>query len=228
MCQFTLQSYQSTATDCPVCGKSFDSMKAFGPHFSSKHPDKIPTLERVRRDFAPSPEKTLRMLHHDLGLAVRTISDRFGYPRDGLSETFEQLEIDRRKWDIGDWYDEEPERALEHAQRVAGLGADAREENGMAGVTGQDNPNWRGGKNILDAVKKQLHPSWWTVRDDNRAQECHKCGASDCKLDVHHIVPIMSGGTNEPWNLMTLCESCHIEAEWYTRQYGEFDPVLVG
>lgn len=127
---------------------------------------------------------------------------------------------------IAKWVRENPEDHLKHAKEVAKLGAPAREENGMAGVTGQDHPKWRGGKHLIDALRKQLQPSWWTVRDDERADECQMCGATDCKLDVHHIVPLSAGGTNESWNLMTLCESCHRTAEAYTRQFDAFRPVL--
>ena len=36
-------------------------------------------------------------------------------------------------------------------------------------------------------------------------------------LDVHHIVPILSGGTNAGWNLISLCSECHKTAEEHTR-----------
>lgn len=91
--------------------------------------------------------------------------------------------------------------------------------------SGQDHPNWRGGKSVYDAVKKQLSPTFHSVKDDYRKDWCELCGESDCKLDVHHIIPIMVGGTNEKWNMMTLCNSCHHKAEWHTRRFT--DPVLV-
>lgn len=128
--------------------------------------------------------------------------------------------------ELEEWWSENPEKRSEFAAK----GADGRGENGMAGVTGQDNPNWRGGKNVLDAVKKQLPENWQNRRDAAKERddhECQNCGTSDCKLDSHHIVPVMCGGTHGFWNLMTLCESCHHKAEWFTRQYPEFEPVLV-
>lgn len=131
---------------------------------------------------------------------------------------------------IGQWVRENPEKHAEIARENAHKGTPAREENGMAGVTGQDNPRWRGGKSIYDAVKKQLPGESWRQkkveakkRDDNT---CQMCGATDCKLDSHHIVPIMAGGTNEFWNLITLCESCHREVEAYTRDLPGMQPVL--
>lgn len=122
---------------------------------------------------------------------------------------------------IAKWVHENPEKHSENSQKYGQLGAPAREENWMEGRTGQDHPRWRGGKSIYDAVKKQLPGGSWRQkkveakeRDDNT---CQMCGASECKLDSHHIVPIMAGGTNEFWNLITLCESCHTAVEQYTR-----------
>jgi len=127
---------------------------------------------------------------------------------------------------ISEWVRENPEKHAEVAKENAHKGAPAREENGMKGVTGQDHPRWRGGKHLIDNLRKQLRPSWWTVRDDERAEECYNCGASECKLDVHHIVPLSAGGTNDSWNLMTLCESCHRTAESYTRDLPGMEAVL--
>lgn len=131
---------------------------------------------------------------------------------------------------IAHWIRENPDEHAEHAREAAPKGTPAREENGMAGVTGQDHPKWRGGKSIYDAVKKQLPGDSWRQkkveakeRDDNT---CQMCGASECKLDSHHIVPIMAGGTNEFWNLITLCESCHTAVEQHTRDLPGMEPVL--
>jgi len=146
----------------------------------------------------------------DLRKKVLTPEFREQQQEEGISE------------ELREWMEENNDKMAEYAA----LGAPAREENGMKGRTGQDNPNWRGGKHLVDALRKQLRPSWWTVRDGERADECYKCGASECKLDVHHIVPLSAGGTNDSWNLMTLCESCHPTAESYVRQFEAFDPVL--
>ncbi|MFC7137372.1 HNH endonuclease [Halobaculum litoreum] len=43
-------------------------------------------------------------------------------------------------------------------------------------------------------------------------------GADDGRaLHVHHIVPVLAGGTSEPWNLITLCAACHRRVETYTK-----------
>ena len=112
------------------------------------------------------------------------------------------------------------------------LGTENRERNGMEGVTGQDHHNWRGGKSIYDAVKRQLarEESWESVRTRVRESQDHQCAMCgekprDRGLDVHHIVPILVGGTNDDELLMGLCKSCHRRSEWYTRSL--LEPVLV-
>ena len=38
--------------------------------------------------------------------------------------------------------------------------------------------------------------------------QCEHCG-TDKQLEVHHIVPLSEGGTNDLDNLVTLCKACH-------------------
>ncbi|HKP51501.1 MAG TPA: HNH endonuclease [Chloroflexia bacterium] len=44
------------------------------------------------------------------------------------------------------------------------------------------------------------------LRDNDTCQDCHE---TDCKLEVHHRVPLCKGGDNRLYNLTTLCKSCH-------------------
>lgn len=93
--------------------------------------------------------------------------------------------------------------------------------------SGQDHPGWRGGKSVYDAVKKLLSDRpWEVISREHRQREsaCQLCG-SDEGLQTHHTVPVMSGGTNDPWNRMTLCASCHGKVESFTRKYAP--PVLI-
>ena len=46
------------------------------------------------------------------------------------------------------------------------------------------------------------------ARDNHRCRECGQhCGKGDA--DVHHLIPRATGGTDEPANLITLCDGCH-------------------
>src|ERR1700722_17564159 len=57
-------------------------------------------------------------------------------------------------------------------------------------------------------------PDWTKVRegillrDNNRCVECGiSCRSADA--DIHHLLPRSAGGTDEPSNLVTLCDGCH-------------------
>lgn len=57
-----------------------------------------------------------------------------------------------------------------------------------------------------DKFKKEV-----IERDHYSCQNCNRKGGSrgEARLDVHHIVPLNAGGSNQRSNLVTLCESCH-------------------
>lgn len=38
--------------------------------------------------------------------------------------------------------------------------------------------------------------------------KCAKCGSTE-DLDVHHIIDLSRGGTNDPTNLVIVCKACH-------------------
>ena len=40
-------------------------------------------------------------------------------------------------------------------------------------------------------------------------EECIKAGVLTPVQEVHHIVPLTAGGTNDQHNLIALCKSCH-------------------
>jgi hypothetical protein len=52
------------------------------------------------------------------------------------------------------------------------------------------------------------------VRRQVGARDHHRCAVPGCtchtNLDIHHIIPRALGGTNDPSNLLTLCESHHL------------------
>jgi 5-methylcytosine-specific restriction endonuclease McrA len=96
----------------------------------------------------------------------------------------------------------------------------------------QNSPLYRGGESIYHAVKHSLPgPSWITVSKDARdraGRECEWCGRSKAEVGVslhaHHIIPILSGGTNRDGNVIVLCPQCHVRAESFTRE--RIGPVL--
>lgn len=97
---------------------------------------------------------------------------------------------------------------------------------------GQDSPNWRGGVNLRDALVKLLPTSWPVARTHARESAQHQCQMCDVEeremvkeLDIHHLVPVLSGGTNGEYNTVALCDTCHRKADVYLR--GDVNPVYL-
>lgn len=237
---------------CPRCSFSCDTYNGFATHYGWKHDGgSLTPLAAVRRDelkrLYVDEQMSENQTADELGVsrdAVKNALRALNVDRRGQSEAEkvknekmteeerrEQTEDAREELPDGGYtqvlWDEQCDEQMEVAQEAAHLGADSREENGMAGVTGQEHPNWNGGKSIYDAVKKQLgDESWQTTRARIREQqngECALCGSCIGTLDVHHIVPLMAGGCNADELLMGLCPPCHNRAEAFV----QFEAVLV-
>lgn len=63
-------------------------------------------------------------------------------------------------------------------------------------------------------TKKRYGSAWRKIRKryiDNHplCEECLKNGRLTKANEVHHIIPLRRGGTNDESNLMALCKSCH-------------------
>lgn len=61
---------------------------------------------------------------------------------------------------------------------------------------------------------KRYGRRWKRIRDryikgHPLCEECQKHGRLTPVEEVHHILPLSKGGSNNPENLMSLCKSCH-------------------
>lgn len=70
--------------------------------------------------------------------------------------------------------------------------------------------------------KRRYGYKWKRIRDRHIKQHplCEKCkekGRLTPAEEVHHILPLACGGTNDASNLMSLCKSCHSEITAYDK-----------
>lgn len=61
---------------------------------------------------------------------------------------------------------------------------------------------------------KRYGRSWKRIRDRYiktypLCEECQRQGRLTPAEEVHHIIPLANGGSNNKENLMSLCKSCH-------------------
>ena len=68
--------------------------------------------------------------------------------------------------------------------------------------------------NLVTSPVHAQSPNWTKaresvlLRDNHQCVECGvRCGRAEA--DVHHLLPRSAGGTDEPSNLVTLCDGCH-------------------
>jgi len=87
------------------------------------------------------------------------------------------------------------------------------------GLTGENNPSWRGGH------PNYYGPDWRPLQRQARKLDnhhCQRCNISQRKcernLDVHHIKPVSafknSNDSNYIKNVISLCHYCHMLVEW--------------
>jgi 5-methylcytosine-specific restriction endonuclease McrA len=60
-------------------------------------------------------------------------------------------------------------------------------------------------------MKRQISAAFKKAKHDMRARmiECHDC--NDYATELHHIIAVEDGGTDDETNLMPLCNRCHKE-----------------
>lgn len=52
--------------------------------------------------------------------------------------------------------------------------------------------------------------SWRRTRALILARDAHRCAlCGQPATEVDHITPVAHGGTDQPWNLRSLCHDCH-------------------
>jgi 5-methylcytosine-specific restriction endonuclease McrA len=99
-------------------------------------------------------------------------------------------------------------RSTSEATRIGMSKPEVREKCSVS-KRGDRHPNWCGGTST-----KRLRSTWWkrirVLALERDEYSCVECGRSDCRLNVHHIVPHRHGGLDDLENLESLCCSCHM------------------
>lgn len=85
--------------------------------------------------------------------------------------------------------------------------------------------------NVYQYIRDSYMDACWvtyTKHMRGAGVECVLCGSTRTggqAMNIHHIVPVMAGGTNGDYNLMPLCKSCHVRVESFTEDLLE-KPIL--
>jgi len=84
----------------------------------------------------------------------------------------------------------------------------------------------------IEAGKKVVgyRPETWPAIALEKLQEnpkCQRCGVTH-DLEVHHVRPLASGGSNELSNLMVLCHPCHRAQHGSKPRTGDISKTIQG
>jgi len=240
MSQYTLREFESIGDpdvwECPTC-ESFESesYRAVAQHHRHCKEGDIHFLHDY---FGLSLERAYRS-----GVGLKELSRRLDVDGKTVRSALESLEVPLRDHSdsVKVWLEnldgEKRHAALYGGQEKAAQtlvkwreeNFDQHTENALRNLpeptSGPDNPCWKGGKSLRDKLTKIYgERSWGAIRREVRQRQDHKCGncgsepSDGQSLDVHHIVPVLAGGTNHPDNLIALCKRCHYSSERYTAE----------
>lgn len=228
--QSTLQEFESAGLQCPKCEYTTDTLQGLGTHWRHNH-DGIPTWKRTvceqcDETFSRSPgDKT----DSDNEFCSQDCYHAWNKETGALSGENNPLYKERLEKvceSCGESYTVYP---VHSESRFCS--APCRHE-WLRTRTGPEHPLWEGGVNWYRSIRSALGPAGWkTLRKQNLVNECELCGShespGDRGLSLHHIVPVLYGGTNSPDNFMTLCEPCHSKVESYIKEKLPCGAVLV-
>lgn len=222
MKQKTLSHYQSGGWDCPTCGKVFSSNGGMKAHHARKHGESISGL-LVVCDWCG-----------DLFRKKRSATERYDNIYCSMACRDKSRSNHYRGEKHHNWKGGKEELTCEYcgekyrvksaeASRSRFCGEDCLHKWQSENKYGPNAAAWKGGYNRTQGLRKALGPKSWTqIRRDHISESCYKCGSTS-ELQLHHIIPIRSGGTHGSYNLMTLCVSCHATVERYTEKYTKTD-----
>jgi 5-methylcytosine-specific restriction endonuclease McrA len=90
----------------------------------------------------------------------------------------------------------------------------------MEAVLGEELDEFSYKEQMADVIAKTF-PIWWEDKVRNEQDNlrktvfqpflntCQKCGKTNCKTEIHHIISPKLLGGNEKSNLTILCKECH-------------------
>ena len=230
MRQYTLSEFSNF--DCPDCNREFDSKMGLMVHHGKIHDGSLSGVtvrcSHCGTEKTTHPYRAKEQEHHfcDFQCKGEWQSDnRSGEQHPNWNPYHTECEICGTSYTVVQ-SSAETTRFCSNECQMKALSKLHR------GKIGSDHQNWRGGVSTYIALRRCLGPRCWQYIAEQYRESvgclCEWCGSpspGDRSLDVHHIVPMRTGGTHHTDNLMALCRSCHSTIERFTDRL--FNEVLV-
>lgn len=210
--------------DCETCGVTFETYPSVDKRFCSvdcfAERDEGPwnkngdyqDCEQCGETFYASPSEDRRFCSRDCFYAWRRETGEISGERNPQWKPKVEL--------VCEWC-EEPFRVVPSQDHRIYCSIDCLSA-WRASRTGREHPLYKhNSRSFYHAIRKGLPgPAWSHLRETELEERCRVCGGEE-RLTLHHIVPVLGGGTNERWNLLTVCGPCHGAAEKFARFVGE-------
>lgn len=82
------------------------------------------------------------------------------------------------------------------------------------------NPRRKANRKLLPAIAEDRRGwCWFCLRTDEALRALRPA----LELQIHHVIEVADGGTNDAENLQVLCEECHEEAHRARRRYRRYE-----
>lgn len=227
MIQKSVFDFQSSGVECPECGNTYSTKGGMKRHHSRQHDGDLAGV-LVICDWCGDGFRKRESHVKDTNFCCK--DHHAEWQGENIEGELSNLWQGGPKTVSCDWCGERFERRPSHVREHNFCSRRCHAEWESENQTGQDNPAWNGGVDIYRALRSQLPGNWDNIAErvrerDNR--ECQMCGVDESQLsrslDVHHIVPVMAGGTHGSWNLISLCLDCHQSVESVTREVIDYN-----
>lgn len=186
-----------TEKRCSKCGKTgefYDKLNICkqciseqGKRWREENPEK--KKESGRRWYIENRDKVLAN--------VKRWSQANPEKKSAIVKNWHEAHPDKIKTHKKRWHDANPEKIIVNNKRWS----DAHPENGrMNSQTRRARVEGNGGKFTIQE---------WIDLCEKYENKCLRCGQSDLKLTVDHVIPIFHGGLNIIDNIQPLCKKCN-------------------
>lgn len=185
-----------------------DDMREFGKYSSGTYEGRFGSWNDALIEAGLSPTKPTNISDDELVEEIRRLADEVGeQPKYDVMAELGRYSTTIYEQRFGSWND-----ALIEA------GFEPREP-----LSGPDHPHWNGGGRRLYRKLRLSYGTrtWGMVRENVVERDGNVCQFQGCgseTLAVHHIVPVLAGGTNSEDTLLSLCPHHHKVAEIYTKE----------
>lgn len=216
-------SIAGTEVSCHTCGDTF----RVEPYRAEEEDVRLFCSQECRaEEYAEKVELTCEWCGDTFERVPSKVEDvERHYCSTGCKGRAYQRQVELECENCGDTFERVRAEAVRADNHYCGVDCRLEHQRGAA------HPQYKGTNGLDMAVRRLLGGVRWKATRRRMHKKhpdaiCRMCGAESSAngraLQLHHIVPVMAGGTHVEDNLMFLCHPCHRVVEGYTTRTLEY------